>query len=77
MNIERKIREAYAAQASKDARPLPRAHTRREKSNTESNAEWHPQGYGLHFCLHDKTYYEVCARCKRTRRDAERNLSSL
>jgi len=77
MNSDKAIRRAAAEQASKDARQLPKAHTRREKSNTEKNAEYHLQGYGLYFCLHDKSYYEVCPACKRTRREALRNLSSL
>lgn len=77
MNIESTIRKATAAQANIDARPLPRPSTVREKSLNERDAEYHPQGYYLHFCHHDKTLYEVCSACHRTKRDAQRNLSML
>ena len=77
MNIERTIRRAAERQAQSDSEALPKAATRREKSNSEANAEYKPQGYGLHFCLHNKSYYEVCAACRRTKSDAQRNLSSL
>jgi hypothetical protein len=77
MNIKNTIRRLANAQANKDAQPLPRASIKREASLSELNAEYRQQGYGLHFCFHNKTYYEVCTACKRTRRDAERNLSQL
>lgn len=71
------IRRLAERQAEIDSRALPKAATKRIKSTTEANAEYHQQGYGLHFCLHDRTYYEVCSACRRTRREAKRNLSNL
>lgn len=71
------IRKLAAKQAQSDAQPLPCASIKRKKSLNELDAEYHQQGYGLHFCLHSKTYYEPCTKCKRTRRDAKRNLSNL
>lgn len=77
MNIKNEIRRAAAKQAASDAQALPCASIKRDKSLNELNAEYHQQGYGIHFCLHSKTYYEVCSACRRTRREAERNLSNL
>lgn len=77
MNINNTIRRMASKQADKDSAALPRAATKRIKSNTEAMAEYHPVGYGLHFCFHGKSYYEVCTVCKRTRSDAKRNLSGL
>lgn len=77
MNINSTIRRLTADQATKDGRLLPSARIKREKSKNEREAEYHPQGYGLYICLHDKSYYEVCTSCKRTKREAQANLFSL
>ena len=77
MSIKNTIRRACEAQARRDSEALPKSSVKREKSLNESKAEYHQQGYGLHFCLHSKTYYEVCNACRRTMADARRNLSSL
>lgn len=71
------IRKLAERQAAIDSKALPKAHTRREKSKGEAEAEYHEPGYGLYFCLHDRTYYEPCGACKRTRGEAKRNLLSL
>ena len=77
MNIEKAIRAAQARQASIDSKALPKASTRRVKSLNESLAEYHEQGYYLYFCFHDKTIYEPCGACHRTKGDAKRNLENL
>lgn len=77
MNIKNTIRRAAERQARSDSEALPKSSIKRKKSLNESLNEYHPQGYGLHFCLHSKTYYEPCNACKRTRHDAQRNLSNL
>jgi hypothetical protein len=77
MNLNNTIRRIAEEQARRDSLALPKAKTKREPSSTESNAEYYPQGYYLHFCFHDKTLYEVCSACHRTRKDAKRNLESL
>ena len=77
MNTERIIRRAAERQASKDSQALPKAHTRREKSNGEANAVYRPVGTGLYFCFHEKSYYEPCGKCRRSSADAKRNLESL
>jgi hypothetical protein len=74
MNLIRKLAEE---QARRDSKGLPKANTIRRKSVNELLTEYHPQGYYLYFCFHDKTLYEVCSQCRRTRRDAQRNLSNL
>ena len=77
MNINSTIRTLAERQARRDSKALPKGHTIRRRSASESNREYHPQGYYLHFCYHDKTLYEPCNACHRTKKDAERNLSSL
>ena len=77
MNIDRAIGKAASAQASKDSKAFPKAALRREKSMNEANAVYRPVGTGLHFCFHDKSYYQPCTKCRRSKRDAQRNLSSL
>lgn len=71
------IRHLARRQAEQDARPLPKASTKREPSNIEANTEYTTPGYYLHFCFHKRSYYEVCTACRRTKREAMRNLSSL
>lgn len=77
MNTEKALRAAYARQASIDSKALPKASLKREKSLNELLAEYHQQGYYLHFCFHDKTLYEPCMSCRRSKTDAKRNLESL
>jgi hypothetical protein len=77
MTIEYTIRRAAERQAAKDSEPLPKSHTLRVKSNGEAMREYKPQGYYLYFCFHDKSIYEICSACRRTRSEVKRNLSSL
>ena len=77
MNTTRILRVLASRQADKDSKALPKAHTTRSKSLNELNAEYHPQGYGIHFCFHGKTYYEPCTTCRRSKADAKRNLRNL
>jgi hypothetical protein len=77
MNINNTIRLLAEVQARRDSAALPKAHTKREASNGEAKAEWHPQGYYLYFCFHDKSIYEICSACKRTNAEVKRNLSNL
>jgi len=72
--MSNEIRRAAERQAAIDSRPLPKATTYRIKSNGEAKGEYHQPGYGLYFCLHDRTYYEACLKCRRTRREALINL---
>ena len=77
MNVNRILRTLASKQADKDSEALPKASTHRVRSVSESLREYKPQGYYLYFCYHDKSLYEVCSACKRTKREAERNLRSL
>jgi hypothetical protein len=76
MNVNKAIREAASKQANKDSKALPRAATYRAESNGEAKGEYHQPGYGLYFCLHDRTYYEPCLKCRRTTREALINLQN-
>jgi hypothetical protein len=53
-----------------DSRGLPTLRTCREPSVSEKSAIYTPPNYGVLFCPHSKSYFDVCAACKRTRRDA-------
>ena len=77
MNSEGTIRRLAERQAARDSVATLKNSIKREKSLNESLTEYHQPGYGLHFCLHGKTYYELCSNCKRTRREVERNLRNL
>lgn len=71
------IRRLAERQAAIDSRPLPKASTKREKSSGEAMAEYHQPDYYLYFCFHDKSIFEICTACHRTKKDAKRNLESL
>lgn len=43
----------------------------REPSLNESEREWHPPNWGILFCCHDRSYFDVCSHCKRTRQRAQ------
>jgi hypothetical protein len=51
--------------------------TRREPSANEREAVYHPYGYHLAACFHDKLYIVPCSACSRTRNEALDNLSKL
>jgi hypothetical protein len=77
MNIDRIIARIAAQQAQADSVALPKASTKRIKSKGEALREYHSQNYYLYFCFHDKTLFEPCSACKRSKREAQRNLSNL
>jgi hypothetical protein len=45
--------------------------TVREQSTSEREAKYHPQGYFVFFCIHERHKFGACASCKRTRSDGE------
>jgi hypothetical protein len=45
--------------------------TVRERSSQESSAEWHPPGWGILFCPHNKSYFDTCGHCRRDRKRAQ------
>lgn len=51
--------------------------TRREPSKSETDAVYHPYGYHLAACFHDKLYITPCTACKRTNAMALDNLAKL
>jgi hypothetical protein len=73
--MSNEIRRAAERQAAIDSKALPKATTYR--SSEELKGEYHQPGYGLYFCLHDRTYYEACGKCRRTTREALINLQNI
>ena len=51
--------------------------TCREPSLNEANASWHPKGYYLFFCIHDKHLFAECRTCQRTAEGAQANLQNF
>ena len=49
----------------------------REASLNEQNASWHPRGYYLFFCIHDKHLFAECKTCKRDNSLAQMNLAKF
>jgi hypothetical protein len=77
MNIEKAIRDAVRRKAEADSRQLPKGRIVREESNGESLREYHPQGHGLYFCLHGKSYFDKCSACRRTASEASDNFDKF
>ena len=44
---------------------------------TVSDQAYRPQGYGTIYCVHNKTYFEPCPRCKRGKREADLHLQKF
>lgn len=70
------------AKARELARVRQEAHqiiirNRREPSFNEREAKYHPQGYHLFFCIHDKHYFTACSNCKRTTQDGSKNMQKF
>lgn len=63
--------ERERAAAAMNASVSPRVAFPRDKSINEKDAVYHPQGYGIFFCVHDKHKFGACGACKRTLRDGE------
>ena len=49
----------------------------REASLNEQNAKWHPKGYYLFFCIHDKHLFAECKTCARSAAIAQANLAKF
>jgi hypothetical protein len=77
MNIEKAIRSAYERKARSDSRQLPKGRIVREESNGEAQREYHPQGHGLYFCLHNKSYFGACTACRRSKAEAKANFAKF
>lgn len=69
--FNRILRAYHEKQAREDSRLLPTPSVVREKSRTEQTAVYQPPNFGVLFCPHSKSYFDVCAACKRTRRIAK------
>lgn len=57
--------------AEADSRLLPTPSIKREASATEKAQPYLPVNYGLLFCPHGKSYFDVCSSCKRGRKAAQ------
>lgn len=68
--LNRILHDLREKQAREDSRLLPTPSVVREQSTTEKNATYQPPNYGILFCCHGKSYFDVCSNCKRTRRIA-------
>ena len=55
----------------------PSVRLKREPSVTEREATYHPYGYHLAACFHDKLYITPCTACGRTNKDAIAELNKL
>jgi hypothetical protein len=77
MTLTQQINKARElARLRREARSLV-IRNRREPSLNEQNAVYHPQGYGLFFCPHDKHYFSACTTCKRTHADGSKNMQKF
>ena len=72
VNLDRILRDLASRRAAEDSRLLPTPSTRREASASERNAVYTPPNFGILFCPHSKSYFDVCPNCHRTRKDAKR-----
>jgi hypothetical protein len=68
--LKRIIHDTLERKAAADSRQLPTPSTVREPSTNERDAKYLPRNYGLLFCPHGKSYFDVCTSCKRTRKRA-------
>jgi len=72
--FKRIIHDLNEKQARADSAGLPTPRSIREPSATERSQPWLPVNYGLLFCCHAKSYFDVCPSCHRTRKDAKRQF---
>ncbi len=70
--LKRILHDLRDKQATANSAGLPTARIKREPSVTERNAPYLPVDYGLLFCCHSKSYFDTCAACHRSRKDAKR-----
>jgi hypothetical protein len=68
--VKKLIHDTLERKAAADSRQLPTPSTVREPSTNERDAKYLPRNYGLLFCCHGKSYFEVCPACKRNRKAA-------
>jgi hypothetical protein len=77
MSLESRIAKQRAANELARLRREAREVVLRSKripSLSEQKACYHPPGYGLFFCPHDKHYFTECTACKRTFKDGQENM---
>lgn len=65
--LNKAFKEALLRRLSDESRMPSTPRTVRESSSTEQNAVYNPPGYGLLFCFHNKSLFEPCSACKRTK----------
>jgi hypothetical protein len=70
INLNKILHDLREKQAREDSRLLPTPSTSREPSANERAKPYLPINYGLLFCPHGKSYFDVCSACKRTRKNA-------
>jgi hypothetical protein len=71
--LKRIIHDHNMRKAAADSKQLPTPSCVREPSSTEKNSVYLPINYGLLFCPHGKSYFDVCQNCRRTRTDAQQH----
>lgn len=71
INLTKILHDLTERKAREDSRGLPTPSTRREPSATERNETYRPANWGLLFCCHNKSYFEVCSQCRRDKRRAK------
>ena len=78
MDIFQKILHDYhERRAQIDSKQLPTPSCVREPSATEKNAVYLPPNYGILFCCHGKSYFDVCHACKRDRKLARLHFTQF
>ncbi len=72
-----RLRELRRLREEERGLALPHNAVVRERSLNEQRAIYMPPGRGLWLCCHDKPYVLPCLQCKRSQRDAQRELVKL
>jgi hypothetical protein len=68
--VKKLIHDLRLRQANADSKAPPVPTTVREVSNNEKNAVYQPPNYGMLFCCHSKSYFDVCQACRRDKKQA-------
>jgi hypothetical protein len=69
--LKKPLHDYWSRKANADSKALPKPTTLREPSLNEKSRKYTPTNYGLLFCCHSKSYFDVCQECRRTRKDAQ------
>lgn len=77
----RRVKDAIARNCERNVAGVPAGAPKFVEPTSDTwvrqHRTYHPKGYYVVFCAHDRPYIVPCVRCKRSVKEAQANLAKL